>query len=229
MEGRHVSIPTNLTPSGESTWVGIGGGVANEATGSLIQAGTSMSTGNGYQAWWEYVGFVNKQSSGGNLEQGATHVTAGDSVSALVDWTTDSNSQFCFTFTDNTNSAASFSGCSSATDVTYDHDSAEWVNEWPVHLVGNKLIAYRYYQDPGPIYFTDQKLSTGFGGAGPWTPAFATANTGLVMVTPSTVEPVNVACGPGSDVVAYGINAQDLVGGNGTSEIYPCPYPDYDS
>ena len=46
-----VSIPTNLTPSGEGTWVGIGGGVANEATGSLIQAGTSMSTGNGYQAW----------------------------------------------------------------------------------------------------------------------------------------------------------------------------------
>ena len=162
------------------------------------------------------------------MEQDATHVTAGDSVSALVDWTTDSNSQFCFTFTDNTNSAASFSGCSGASDVTYDHNSAEWVNEWPME---NATTPFPYYQDPGPVYFTDQKLSTGFGGAGPWTPAFATANTGLVMVRPHTpdAQSVNVACTKGGPVASYGINAQDLVGGNGTSEIYPCPYADYES
>jgi Peptidase A4 family len=211
-----VNIPTSLTPSGESTWVGIGGGLDGESNGiGLIQAGTSMNTGNGFRAWWEYVG-----TSGGVAEQDVTRVAAGDTVASLVDWQTTSSA--CFVFTDFTNSAGSFNVCRTV-NVPYDHTSAEWVNEWP-----SPYYTQGYYQDPGLIYFSDQKLSAGFNASGPWKPSFATAFTGLVLVTPGTSPSVNVVCTAGNGVVSFGSSANDPNGGAGSSVIYPCAYQNYE-
>jgi hypothetical protein len=45
------SIPGPPTPNFDATWVGVGGADNN----SLIQAGTQMMTGHGYQSWFEWV------------------------------------------------------------------------------------------------------------------------------------------------------------------------------
>jgi hypothetical protein len=211
-----VGIPTSLTPSGESTWVGIGGGIDGETNGTgLIQAGTSMDTGNGFRAWWEYVG-----TSGGVSEQDATRVPAGDTVASLVDWQTTSSA--CFDFTDFTRATGSFDVCS-AVNVPYDHTSAEWVNEWP-----EPYYSIGFYQDPGPIFFSDQKLSAGFSAAGPWSPSFAKAFTGLVLVLPNSAPPTNIGCADLNAVVSYGAAANDPNGGAGSSEIVACPYNFYE-
>jgi hypothetical protein len=88
--------PPSLTPAVESTWVGVGGGVAGNSVAGLIQADES------------------------------------------------------------------FSPCLTTGGIPYDHTSAEWVNEWP-----DPEWFDGSFQDPGPVYFTDQKMSSGFSGAGP--------------------------------------------------------------
>ena len=102
---RHVGAggitPANLTPSGESTWVGVGGGIAGETQGiGLIQYGTSMITGQSYQDWWEYLG-----TSGCVSLQFRNRVKQNDSIAASADWT--SRTSACFSVTDFTTTSAS--------------------------------------------------------------------------------------------------------------------------
>jgi len=113
------------TPSAESTWVGIGGGVDGESSVSLIQTGTEMQTNEGFRSFWQAVG---TGCGGGCGNYSSTDaVLPGDSVTGEVYWT--SSAQACFYFFDLSRSTGSWDMCQGVSP--YDPSSAEWINEWP--------------------------------------------------------------------------------------------------
>jgi hypothetical protein len=210
--------PPGLVPSGESTWVGVGGGIAGEGPAiGLIQLGTSLVTGQGYQDWWEYIG-----TGGGVSMQFENQVRPNDAVAASVDWTTPGLGA-CFDFTDFTTSKASFSVCQTGNlGIPYDHTSAEWVNEW----ISPYYEGYptSFFQDPGPVYFTDQKMTASFNNAGPWHSPFSYPGKAAVLAVPGTSQSAAVNCND-PNMVEIPINGGGVPG---SSEILDCPYTNYE-
>ncbi len=119
----------NFASSTEATWVGLGGGAAQESTWGLIQTGTSMRTNNGYQTWFEYID--NTCQSGPCAPHYTTTGKAGpgDVITAEAWWA--SSTSACFFLEDSVHASADIPTICLNPGITYDHTSAEWVNEDP--------------------------------------------------------------------------------------------------
>lgn len=214
----HVAdgTPDPSGDSAEATWVGIGGGPGNTSpTQGLIQTGTSVRTGSGFQSWYEAIGTSgctrNTHFCGSMSSVNAVHNS--DSVFGEVTW--ESSSSACFFFNDNSRSTGSYDVCT-ALNIPYDHTSAEWVNE---NLIGQMWL----YNNPHTVTWTSQYLSAGFSGAGPWTSPFAGAATSVVMgigVLPSG-SPNNCS---NPTILSYPVNIANTSTG-GTSQILTCYVP----
>ena len=213
----HVADGTaGPTPNAEATWVGIGGGAGNNSsTWGLIQTGTSVKTGSGFQSWYEAIGSSGCTTvthfCGSMSSVNAVHNS--DSVFGEVTW--ESSSSACFFFEDNSRSTGSYDVCA-ALNIPYDHTSAQWVNE---NLLGQQW----YYNNPHTVTWTTQYLSAGFSGAGPWKSPFAGAATSIVMgigVQP-TGSPNNCS---NKTVLSYPVNIANTSTG-GTSQILTCFVP----
>lgn len=139
--------PSNaLQPSADDTWIGVGGDSADcddHTTCSLIQEGTEMRSGAGYQSWFEFLCSENntacpgwhsvpiQYSSGYGVSftatgSGADVVRPGDVMSGTVYWI--GTTKACFTLDDNSRSTGSLSGCVT-NEVPYDSKSIEWIDE----------------------------------------------------------------------------------------------------
>jgi hypothetical protein len=227
---------TTLGPGAEATWLGIGGGLAHEGPPyGLIQDGVSMQSGEGYQSWFQT---VNYNSSGNytccNAQYTTTpgNVSPGDSIAAEVWWS--STTEACFYLYDAQHNAADIpitcistaSGEHHAT--TYDHTSAEWVNEEiigsPVEKDPQSKDMYYYYDNPGTIKWTGQEFSSAFGNDGSWQSPFPGAESIIMAPNGST----GTSCGSDNGVLSYpddfGTNAD-----GGYSSIQTCVVPETDS
>jgi len=139
--------PSNaLQPSADDTWIGVGGDLADcstHTTCSLIQEGTEMRSGVGYQSWFEFLCTKSGQPCPGSTSvpiqytsgygvsftatgSGVDVVRPGDVMSGNVYWV--GTTEACFTLDDNSRSTGSISGCAS-NEVPYDAESIEWVDE----------------------------------------------------------------------------------------------------
>jgi hypothetical protein len=234
----HSSAPE---PSGESTWVGIGGGAGGEKSGwGLIQAGTSMFYNRGYQSWWEFLGssgcvyppnFCGQYSS-------VNAIYAGDQVIATVWWDTTTTATFLLM----TNSGGGINGSGPNWDITdfptggipYDHTSAEWVNEnpWNETTPYGGIQNQQYdYDDPGTVHFSGQGLTSSFAGQGSFTSPFAGKYQAEIMGAPGAPAPTGTSCAPDfidNYVLSYPADPVNTSGG-GSSEIVTCNDPPYDS
>ena len=214
----NTQTPSGDSPAVEGTWVGIGGGVAGEQNGwGLIQAGTSMETGTGYQSWFELIS-GNCSGNGCAPRYSAVDVVRpGDLVSSEVTW--ENTSTACFDLIDYDHSAATIPWTcvpiSTVSGMIYDHDSAEWINEsWLSQ-------GTPYYQNPGTVEWSDQSMSSGFDAAGPWSSPWAHPSTSMVMVVPGTSGSPNPSCGtPG--VMSYPVGPYTTSGIYGSSQLVTC-------
>jgi hypothetical protein len=128
------SIPGPPTPNVDETWVGVGGATFND---SLIQAGTQMLTGKGYQSWFEWVAgndgsgtiFPTYESYDGVSFTSTSQVHIGDDIQALVYWLT--SHEACFNLYDLSSSTGSFSGCVTSMPIPMSRASIEWIDEDP--------------------------------------------------------------------------------------------------
>ena len=207
-----------LSPSAESTWVGIGGGPGGETGGiGLIQTGTSMSTGKGYQSWYEWVGtsgcvntFCGKYSS-------INAISPGDSIQGDVTW--NSSTSACFYLYDFSRITGTWSVCQPV-NVPYDHTSAEWVNE-------NHIGAVPYYDNPHTVTWTGMTIDSTVAGQGTWVNPFSTPYTALIMGPGYTPPAGTVSCA-NPNFLSYPVGAATNSDG-ATSKILTCYRPGYDS
>lgn len=215
---------TSSGPGAELTWLGLGGGLDNEGPPfGLIQDGVMMSAGNGYQSWLETVNW----NSTGAYTCCTLTVTGtarpGDLITSEVWWNT--TTQACFFLYDEQHNGADIpSTCmntgSGGHMTTYDHTSAEWVNE-DIDYEGT----YNFYDNPGTINWTDQLYDENFGLAGSWRSPFPAGESIVMFYTLNT--PTGTGCGsPG--VLSY----PDDIGtnsGGGYSSIVTCVITGVDS
>ena len=207
-----------LSPSAESTWVGIGGGPGGETGGKgLIQTGTSMMTGDGFQSWYEWIGtsgcvntFCGKYSSVDAIHQG-------DSIQGEVTW--NSSTSACFFLDDFSRITGSWSVCQ-AVNVPYDHTSAEWVNE-------NKIGAGAYYDNPHTVTWTGMTIDDTVAGQGTWVSPFSTPYEALIM-GPGYIPPAGTISCANGNFLSYPVGAATN-SDSGTSRILTCYIPGYDS
>jgi hypothetical protein len=217
------TVPQSLTksaPSGESTWVGLGGSTVFEgsSTWGLIQAGSAMQTNYGYRYFWEYIGssgctdttaFCGQYSS-------VNYIRPGDAMWAEVTWA--STTKACFSLDDITRGEA-ISGCHQV-NIPYDHTSAEWINEWPPDINPG------YYDSPGTVVWSSQQLNDGFNGSGAWHSPFSGNYDAMIMNEYSPDGPFT--CGAGNGVISYPVNASTDSNG-GFSETLTCSIYGVDS
>jgi hypothetical protein len=231
---------TNGSPGAELTWIGIGGanGEANPNVWGLIQAGTSMETDYGYQAWFEYVGSDCPPSDifCDPKWQDADAVRPGDVISTEVTWV--STTEACFDLADFTHGVASFSTCLTFSSVNYDHTSAEWVNEnflgkfwcppadddedcdpFAGRVSGREEI--NSYDNPGDILWTDQQFTHGFNGSGTWQDPFSGSYESFVMMTPDGSASGTPDC-TNSSVLSFPENPITRLSSGGSSDIWTC-------
>ena len=199
---------TSSAPSGESTWVGIGGKVGGEGSAwGLIQTGTAMDTDAGYRSWFEYLGSSGPCTDSGPFCGQYSSVNAihwGDSIFGQVSWNTTTSA--CFILTDSQHSGGSWDACRSVS-IAYDHTSAEWIDE--------RSEGYTYYDNPGTVQWTGQGISTGSEGTGPWNSPFSYPKNAYVMGTSGPP-----SCSS-SGVVSYPADSATK-SGLGTSETITC-------
>lgn len=213
-----TSISGPDTPNIDGTWIGIGGDqtdVNNHPASQvgLIQLGTQMATGSGYQSWFEWVSennTINPQytSYDGVVFYGTSDtVRPGDAVWGSVYW--ESSTEACFTFDDTSRSTGSFAGCVTNIPVPYDRNSMEWIDEDPP---GN------YLADFGHTYWTNQEAYNP--STDQYVPFTNYAYSGYVMRY-GTGKPSPPCGGPHSaDMMAYGENASSA--DNGSSDDVWC-------
>jgi hypothetical protein len=211
------SVPANsgTPPDAESTWTGIGGNIGGEQHGwGLIQAGTEMAftdvSGqlNGYYTFFQYAGSNTCQTVCGPYSP-PDAISPGQEVSVEVWW--DSSTAATFVVT-TPNLAANFDMTISP-GVTYDHTSAEWVNEDHPGFT---------YDKPGTVQFYGQGLTGSFGGAGSFNSPFEGSYEALIMVTSTSVKATN--CSSGNGVISYPAYPGNSSGG-GSSDVITCPNP----
>ena len=210
---------TSSQPSESSTWIGLGGGggEGNPNNWGLIQDGVSLQTNEGYRSWWEYLGSTG--CAGTLCDPHYTAIDAagpGDFVTAQVWWST--TTEACFYFSDQTHSSASFFTCQASLPIPYDHTSAEWMNEthWPDF----------YYDNPGTINWSGQKMTDSLGGGGTYISPFSGTFEGVIMA-PLGDSPT-IPCSGSSDALAYPVKAVNTANG-GSSQIISCSIPGIDS
>jgi Peptidase A4 family len=211
---------------GESTWVGVGGGLGGEKDGTgLIQAGTQMeytSKGDyGYRSWWEDYGSNTCNTTFCGKYSDPDAIYNGEEVTVYVWWDTTSSATFIV-------STASGTGGYDVTNQTvaiiYDHTSAEWVDE-------NYLVDGLDYDDPGTVQFYGQGLSGSFGGDESFTSPFAGSYEAVIMTVGKTAD---TTCDvPGTDtpndlVLSYPAYASNNTTG-GSSDVITCDIPGIDS
>jgi hypothetical protein len=213
---------------GESTWVGVGGGIGGETEGTgLIQAGTQMeytSKGDyGYRSWWEDYGSntCNSNTTFCGKYSDPDAIYNGEEVTVYVWWDTTSSATFIV-------STAGGGGDYDVTDqsvaIIYDHTSAEWVDE-------NYLADGLAYDNPGTVQFYEQGLSGSFGGDGSFTSPFAGSYEAVIMRVASTTD---TNCDiPGTDtpndlILSYPAYASNNSDG-GSSDVITCDIPGIDS
>jgi hypothetical protein len=197
----------SLTPSAESTWVGVGGGLGEgSTTEGLIQAGTEMQTGSGYRTFYEAIG-----SSGCTIHthfcgqySSVNAVRPGDSVSATVWWDTSTSASFLVA----TSSGGGTWDVTTGVNIPYDHTSAEWVDEWPP--------SYAFYDSPGTVHFSDQSLGSSFAGQGSYTSPFAGSYEAVIMAPPNS----GTSCSD-ANVISYPADPANTSAG-GSSDIFTC-------
>jgi hypothetical protein len=214
---------TTSGPGAESTWLGLGGGLDSEGPPlGLIQDGVIMSAGKGYQSWLETVNY----NSSGNYTCCALKAIGtarpGDSITSEVWW--NSASQACFFLYDQQHSGGDIpSTClttsSGPNETTYDHTSAEWVNE------SSFSEGFNFYDNPGTIKWTGQLFDNNFGLAGSMSSPFPAGESIIMYYTASP--PSGTSCAtPG--VLSY----PDNIGTNsagGFSSIETCVITGVDS
>jgi Peptidase A4 family len=211
----HVADGTTApAASGESTWVGIGGGEGNNSsTKGLIQTGTQVLTGEGYRSWYEAIGTSGCTDTsafcGSYSSTNAVHNS--DSVFGEVTW--ESSSSGCFYFVDNSRSSGSYDICTPL-NIPYDHTSAEWVNE-------NYIEDGLDYNNPHTVTWQNQYLSAGFSFAGPWKGAFAGSAASLVMGEGSAPTGSTNNCS-NTSILSYPANISETSSSGGTSQILTC-------
>jgi hypothetical protein len=222
---------TTSGPGAEATWLGLGGGLDSEGPpAGLIQDGISMQAGEGYQSWFE---LVNYNSSGDYTCCSAHYTTTpgnagpGDSITSQVWW--DSSTEACFYLSDAQHSGADIpSTCDNVSGtITYDHTSAEWVNE---SINGettekNPNQTYLFYDNPGTINWTAQLFTDSFGGGGTWQSPFGAGESIIMYYTLNP--PSGTSCGT-AGVLSY----PDDIGSNsfgGYSSIVTCEITGVDS
>ena len=209
------TVPHSMTtsaPSAESTWLGIGGGIAGESKGvGLIQAGSIMQTNEGYRSFWEYIGSSGCTASTNfcGRYSAVDAISPGDAVIGEVWWS--STTSACFIFSDPNHSAGSWNVCS-AVNIPYDHTSAEWVDE--THIGQDHI---QYYDSPGTVYWTDQGISTAINYGHGWNSPFAFATNAYVMSLTMQGPP---SCN-NSPVISYPAD-KTTVSGVGKSDIRTC-------
>jgi len=218
------TVPKSLTsssPSAESTWAGIGGGIGENGSCSsvacgLIQAGSSMQTNEGYRSWYEAIGTSGCTTSTHFCGQYSNidAIQPGDDMSAEVYW--ENSSSACFFVSDFSRTTGSWDVCT-AVSIPYDHTSAEWVNE-------SHLPSF-YYDSPGTVDWSEQLLTGAFDDSGSWGSPFSGAYEALVMDTGSGT--TGTVCGQ-SGVLSVPEGATNS-GGEGSSQIVTCSVAGIDS
>jgi Peptidase A4 family len=207
-----------LSPSAESTWVGIGGNIGGETGGiGLIQTGTSMQTGEGFRSWWEYLGTSGCVNTFCGQYSSINAISPGDSVFGEVTWNTSTSA--CFFFADFTRSTGSFDVCQ-LVNIPYDHTSAEWVNE-------NHIPNGLYYDNPHTVSWSGMLINNTLAAGGAWVSPFSTPYEAVLMGPGSTPGAGTVSCASGN-FLSYPVSAATNSGG-GTSKILTCYIPGIDS
>jgi hypothetical protein len=207
-----------LSPSAESTWVGIGGGVGGETGGiGLIQTGTSMQTSAGFRSWWEYIGTSGCVNAFCGQYSSINAISPGDSVFGYVSWNTSTSA--CFFFDDFSRSTGSYDVCQSV-NIPYDHTSAEWVNE-------NHINDGFYYDNPHTVSWSGMLIDNTVAGNGNWVSPFSTAYEALLMGPGTTPAAGTISCASGN-FLSYPVSAATNSLG-GTSKILTCYIPGIDS
>jgi hypothetical protein len=217
------TVPPSLTsssPSAESTWAGIGGGLGEgggcTSVCGLIQAGSSMQTNEGYRSWYEAIGTSGCTTSTHFCGQytSVDAIQPGDDMSAEVYWINSSSA--CFFVSDFSRTSGSWDVCTPVS-IPYDHTSAEWVNE-------NQLASGFYYDSPGTVDWSQQLLTGAFDDSGSWGSPFAGSYEAVIMATSDTT---GTACGQ-SGVLSVPVGATNE-GGQGSSQIVTCSIAGIDS
>jgi hypothetical protein len=208
------SSPASNSPGEESTWVGIGGGLAEGSSNyGLIQSGVAMITNYGYTSWWEVVGSSGCTTSANNycypVYNAYDSTRPGDDITDEVYW--QSSSTACFVLTDYTHSTGSINVCEPAL-VPYDHTSAEWINE-------NWLGSGYYYDNPGTISFTSQRISPSYGGTS-YQSAFGGKFAGVIM-EPSSSDNTVASC-PDNTLLSEGTGASGTSSKIDTYKVTGC-------
>lgn len=206
--------PASDSPSEESTWVGLGGGLAEGSSNyGLIQSGVAMITDYGYTSWWEEVGSTGCTTSANNycdpVYNAFDTTRPGDDISDEVYW--ESSSTACFILTDYTHSTGSINVCESA-PIPYDHTSAEWINE---NWLGNGY----YYDNPGTISFTSQEISPSYGGTSYQSP-FGGKFAGIIM-EPGSGDNTVASC-PNNTLLSEGAKASGTSSQIDTYKVTGC-------
>jgi hypothetical protein len=206
-----------LSPSAESTWVGIGGGIGGETGGiGLIQAGTSMQTSEGFRSWWEYLGTSGCTSFCGQYSS-IDAIHQGDSIFAEVTWNTSTSA--CFIVDDGSRTTGSYDVCQTI-NIPYDHTSAEWVNE-------NHLDSGYYYDNPHTVSWSDMYIDNTVDGNGEWVSPFSTPYEAVLMGPGTTPSAGTISCASGN-FLSYPVGAASTSSG-GTSQILTCYIDGVDS
>jgi len=175
---------TACSPTGESTWTGLGGW----NSGNLVQDGTAINEfGLTYSAWYEYLSPSNPNPAKllGNIT-----VHAGDSMHVYVAYET-SNGYIDFYVADNTDGESQPAYASGVGTSYYDGSSADYITERPV-INGALTWLQRF-----PTYSTstDQAETT----SGSWIPISSSpfpykvimtsdgSSSGTPLATPSSL------------------------------------------
>jgi hypothetical protein len=204
----HSSAPE---PSGEATWVGIGGDLGGETKGwGLIQAGSSMMYQQGFQSWWEYIGSSGCTDSTAYCGQYSSvdAISPGQQAVAYVWWDTSTTATFLF---DTSSGRGDYDVTNYPVSIPYDHTSAEWVDE-------NFLQDGYYYDDPGTVHFSAQGLTGSFAGQGSFASPFAKSYEAVIMTYDTDISGTNCS---NYGVLSYPADAANTSSG-GSSEIFSC-------
>jgi hypothetical protein len=215
-------------PSEESTWVGIGGDIGGEGdVWGLIQAGTKMQYNEGFRSWWEYLGtsgcaaptFCGQYSSVDAISQG-------EQVTADVWWDTSETATFLVS---TGSGGGDYDITNYPVNTPYDHTSGEWIDEsYPEDEIDyNGVTEPYYYDDPGTVYFSDQRLTGGFGGQGAYTSPFLGSFQASIMQANIATSSTSINCSNPS-IVSYPADTANTPDG-GSSEIITCDVPGYDA
>lgn len=210
------SIVGPPAPNQDTTWIGVGGG-HGDAIGSIIQAGTDISSGGGYRNWFEIFGAgaacngnnaPSYSSCGGVTFVSPNYLRPGDAIWSQVYWT--SQTRACFVLDDTSRASGGLSGCVSNVGVKYDTNTIEWIDEG--HYWNQQGIATGdHLADFGQTHWTQADSYNPSTGAYQYYSDYPYASN--VMNDPGTA---GTSCGV-AGTMAYPAGA-----GNGNSTTYWC-------